>query len=214
MNTRTLTSSHLIVNGLTAIVSLIGVWVIIHYILEEIQSGIFNPSQFFLYFTVQTGVLFALMQTTFVYVLNRERAGRAVSWQRTFDIGRFCISLYALMIAPIYWGVVEPPGTWRLDNFWIVIHLLVPIAALISWLVTPSVAKVRYTWPLVALMYPVLFVAISIVRGHLDGWYPYDFLNHTLGGWVTVGAWVAVLSVGVVVIGLIMLATSRRHYQR
>ena len=217
MNTRTLTRWQIAICIITLAVAIAGAGVIIYYIHSEVTTGIFNPTRFFFYFTIQTGAFFAVMQVVF-FLLLKKRKGDSTKkstelkhWPVILDIIRFSVTLYAVMIAPIYWGVVEPFGTWRLDNYWVVIHLAVPIAALLSWIVIPTTHKPNYKWVCVALLYPLVFVAFSIRRGVAgDGWYPYDFLNHNISGWGIVIQWIVILSIGVALIGAMLALLHRK----
>lgn len=195
-----------VVNMATSLVALLGFAVIIYYIWKEVTEGIFNPSQFFLYFTVQAGLLFTAVQLRYHYaVMKQQPISPLLQWLR------FATTLYALVIAPIYWGVVQPYGSWVIRDGWVIIHLVLPIAALLSWLLLPKPEAMRWWWPLAALSYPLLFVAFSELRGLTDGWYPYDFLNHQFGGWAAVGQWVILLTLGIAAIGYILWLTARRR---
>lgn len=91
-------------------------------------------------------------------------------------------------------------------NFVLGLVLLVSAARLRArWLLVTRTVRGPWRRPLVWLCYPVAFLVFSWVRGALDGWYPYDFLDPRLdGGWPAViatstGVLAAFLVVGVLV---------------
>lgn len=193
-----------VVSTLTTLVAILGVGVIAYYNLKEVIQGIFIPEQFYLYFTVQTGLLFALMQLLYQHASHKQET--VAPW---LQWSRFAVTLYALIIAPIYWGVVQPPGSWRIDDWWVVIHLVLPVTALASWWILPKPLAIRWWWPLAALSYPLAFVGVSLMRGLSSGWYPYDFLDHQIGGWEGVWQWVGILTVGIALIGYALWLSGR-----
>jgi hypothetical protein len=57
------------------------------------------------------------------------------------------------------------------------------------------------------MAYPAAFVTFSWVRGALDGWYAYDFLNPTLdGGWSAVLVAAAEVLAAFLVVGVLVHA--------
>lgn len=192
-----------ITRTITRVVAVASVLVIAYYVIKEMVEGIFIPSQFFSYFTVQTGLLFALVELLRI----------AMPTLPQLSIVRLCATLYAVMIAPIYWGIVEPYGTWQFNNWWLVIHLALPVIALASWIVDPPRETPRWYWPLVGLTYPLVFALLSLLRGALTGWYPYDFLDYRIGGMASVWLWIGLLLVGVALLGgvLAFLGKQRRR---
>lgn len=196
MSTRTLTPVSVTrgIRAATFAVAVLSTLVVVYYIAKEVIQGIFVPQQFFSYFTIQTALLFLMV----------EIAKIRTSQHRLLPVARFSVTLYAVMIAPIYWLIVSPPGTWEFNNLWIVNHLALPIVALIGWILDPP-ARWSLTWLIVALIYPMAFATSSLIRGFIDGWYPYDFLDHRIGGWSPVFTWISLLLVVILCLGLFMI---------
>lgn len=206
MSTRTLTPVSVTrgIRAATFAVAVLSTLVVVYYIAKEIIQGIFVPQQFFSYFTVQTALLFFLVEVLKFRMPNHP----------LLPMARFSVTLYAVMIAPIYWFFVSPPGTWELNNFWVINHLALPIVALMSWLIDPP-ERPFYSWSVIALAYPLAFAACSFIRASISGWYPYDFLDHRIDGWNPVGMSVGALMVGVLALGLLIIlgAQLRNRYR-
>jgi hypothetical protein len=85
------------------------------------------------------------------------------------------------------------------------LHLVAPVLLVADWFLVPSTrtpGRGDIPWWLV---YPVVFVTYSLVRGHRVGWYPYDFLDPRDRGYVSVvvgtvvaGAFITVAAGGLV----------------
>ena len=56
-------------------------------------------------------------------------------------------------------------------------HYVTPIAFVIDWLLFESKGLLRPAWPLYWLVYPLLYLVGSELRGAIDGFYPYWFVN-------------------------------------
>ena len=98
------------------------------------------------------------------------------------------LALYLVMTGVIYVVLVAPPGEpwWSLDLYWpqLLHHRVAPMFAALDWLLATRTVRGRWWRPVAWLGYPAAFLVFSWVRGGLDGWYVYDFLDPTLdGGW-------------------------------
>ena len=87
-----------------------------------------------------------------------------------------------------------------------------PLFAALDWLLVTRTTGGTWRRPLVWLCYPACFLAFSWLRGAVDGWYVYDFLDPTLdGGWPAALATTAlVLAAFLVVAVLLHLAGNAR----
>ena len=83
-----------------------------------------------------------------------------------------------------------------------VLHKVFPVIVVADWLLDPPHQRLDIRDTLYWLIYPAIWVAVTLVRGASDGWYPYSFLDPSNGGY---GA-VAVAIVGVLV-GFLVLST-------
>lgn len=130
------------------------------------------------YFTNQSNAAFAVLLVAIGVLGPRRRP----SW----DDVRGAVTFYLVMTGLIYALWVAPLaelGRWDIGWTGIVLHRIAPIAALIDWMATPrrrSPARVRVLWWLV---YPLGYLAFTWIRGAVTSWYPYDFLDPTIGGW-------------------------------
>jgi hypothetical protein len=89
------------------------------------------------------------------------------------------------------------------------LHLVVPILAVLGWLLFGP--RPRIDWPdcLRAAAWPVAWLAVMLVVGALTGWYPYPFLDHREHGWDHVAG----VCVGILVL-FFAIFTGMREYDR
>ena len=86
-----------------------------------------------------------------------------------------------------------------------VVHVLFPIAVMLDWVVDPPANAVSTRGSLAWLAYPLLWLAYTMVRGPIAGWYPYPFLDPAKGGYGTVALYV----VGIFVFGVVVATILR-----
>ncbi len=89
-------------------------------------------------------------------------------------------------------------------------HTVTPIAVALWWLAFAPKSGLR---PLMAawwLIWPGGYVIYALVRGTLDGTYPYFFVDPVKTGWPMVGVWVAALALLFWLGGLLVIWLARR----
>lgn len=147
-------------------------------IADRLIQGIFNPTHYFHYFTIQTciiniivlliGGIFALMRT---------------NDPRWYSIVRASIVSYAIVTGVIYNLLLAgfPSGDGYVSTFSFpndIQHIWAPIFIAVEWLLLPGRARLRWGTMIICAIFPLAWVAGSLVRGLVgDGWFPYFFLN-------------------------------------
>ena len=162
------------------------------------ERGIFNAGNFFSFFTVQINILafVTFLMSAFVVAGGKDR--------RWLDILRSVTAVYILVVGIGFAvllagleGVALTAVPW--DNT--VLHYIIPIAVLLDFLLDRPKRKIAFKSGLLWISYPILYVAYSLIRGPIVGWYPYPFLNPTINGYS--GVLVPVL--GLVVLGVVLI---------
>ncbi len=89
------------------------------------------------------------------------------------------IALYIFIVFVVYntvlRGIWKPTG-WQLflDNM---LHVLIPILYILSWLFFVTKGKLNWNNGLYWLLFPLIYLIYSLIRGAIVNWYPYPFLN-------------------------------------
>jgi len=135
------------------------------------RVGAINPFNFFGYFTLQSNLLYAL-----VLVVGGTGLGR---WTPALPYARAAVTVYIVIVGIVYGTLLAPlaeaggvPVPWANS----VLHVVAPIAAAADWLLVGDRPPLRWRAIWTLLPYPVLWVAVVLVRGATDGWVPYPFL--------------------------------------
>jgi hypothetical protein len=132
-------------------------------------------------FTVQSNLFLGLV---LVVSAARTRARLPGWWDHLLG----ALTFYLLMTGIIYAVLVAPPDEpwWSWDMYWpqLAHHRLAPLFIAFDWLLVTKTVHGKGWRPLAWLIYPSAFLIYSWIRGAIDGWYVYDFLDPTLeGGW-------------------------------
>ena len=64
------------------------------------------------------------------------------------------------------------------------------------------------------LVFPLVWIVVTLVRGAADGWYPYPFLDPANGGYGTVAVVVIAITIGFLVLAAVTAAIGDRLGRR
>ena len=176
---------------------------------------------FFSFFTIQSNIVAAVAFAIGAVLLLR---GGAVD-PRWFAVLRACATTYIATTGIVYnlllRGIELPQGTtvvWANE----VLHVVVPVLALLDWLFAPG--RRRLGWGVVAVIviYPIVWAAYTMIRGPFvhdaltgaTSWYPYPFLNPDISpnGYLSVAFYVLLIAVIIGAAGTGIVAISRRRW--
>ena len=153
-------------------------------------------------FTVQSNLVLGLV---LVVSAARTRARLPEWWDHVLG----ALTFYLVMTGIIYAVLVAPPDEpwWSWDMYWpqLAHHRLAPLFIVLDWLLVTKTVHGKWSRPLTWLIYPSAFLVYSWIRGAIDGWYVYDFLDPTLeGGWPAALITTAQVLVAFLVIALLV----------
>jgi hypothetical protein len=166
----------------------------------------FDDPDFWKFFTNQSNVIAGVVLILGALVFAR---ARSVAWWDIFrGIAVIAMLVTGIVYAVLLDGVYNPFTTT--DHTWAssVLHQLMPLVMVIDIIVVPLSPRTSRWSVLFYLMYPLAYLGWFLYSGAQDGWYPYDFIDHTTydngytGVLMTAGGLLAVFIVmGLVIIG-------------
>jgi uncharacterized membrane protein len=156
------------------------------------------------YFTIQSNVLVAV--AAFTLLRDPDRDGQI--WRVVRVAGLVGITITGI----VHWFLLRPlldltGWSYLCDKL---LHVAVPLLAVVAWLLFGPRPRVTLRDWLLALIWPAAWLAYTLVRGSVTGFYPYPVLNvQELGA-----ASVLVASLGItgmfVVVSLLLWLGDRR----
>jgi len=152
---------------------------VVWQIADRVVHNVFRPTEYFSYFTVHTCLgLAVLFVTAGIY------SWRHASDTRLLTIVRVCFFAYAIVMLVVYNVLLRDaaPAAADAGYDWPVFpneveHVWAPIIVAIDWVFAPGRFPLRIRAMWWALVYPLAWVAFSLVRGAITGWWPYPFLD-------------------------------------
>lgn len=158
---------------------------------------------FLTYFTVLSNVTVAVVMT----LLWRDPNRRSTVFRTVYLSALVMISVTGLIYGVVLAGSAKLQGLEHLTN--VVEHYLVPLAAIIVFIVFGPRGLFRIGTVFAALILPIGWAFFALIRGRIIGAYPYNFLDvATLGLGTVLQNTLGVAILGII-LGLIYLGIDR-----
>jgi hypothetical protein len=187
---------------------LLQLWLSIRLALVNGEPGISGLVSYLGYFTVLTNIFVALVCTA--GSLGQHARGRLFLYRLPF-VG--CSTASILVVGIGYHALLReswsPQGLqWVAD---VVLHSIVPVGALLHWLVYRYDDRVAWWTPLSWCWYPLVYFIYVMLRGEILSSYPYPFIDVLALGYArslinAVGFLVGFVVLGFALLGLGSLA--------
>ena len=153
-------------------------------------GGQFDPTRFYAYFTIQSNLIGIV---ALLWAFQRRNAPPS----RGLDLFRGAAAAYLTVTFFVVIFFLQDVDV-QLQVPWIdaMLHRVFPAFVVLDWLIDPPDTRPRYRDALLWLIYPLIWLAFTLVRGAADGWYPYPFLDPADGGYGMVAVVVVGISIG------------------
>lgn len=156
-----------------------------------VGEGAFVPLNFFTFFTVLSNLL--------AMVVLLEGGRRMLSGRPPVpDMVRGAAVVYMtvtfIVFALLLRGLQEELQT-HVEWVDTVFHRLTPVVLMIGWVVDPPRERITFRRSLRWLVFPIVWVVFTMIRGAIDGRYPYPFLDPENGGYGTVAVYMVAITV-------------------
>jgi hypothetical protein len=174
---------------------------------NRIAADRFRPTEYFAFFSITTSIFAGLVALYGAYVLlsNRSESSRLMSLRLITTVSMVIVGVvYHALLGD---SAVDPRD---IDYEWpvipnLVIHTWAPIAIVFDYLLSIKGAVNSFRKSLWVIVYPLSWLGFSIVRGLIDGWWPYWFINPNseigVGGMIS---YILAISVAFISLGLLM----------
>ena len=158
------------------------------------QNGRFDATRFFAFFTIQSNLIGV---AAFAWLIARGDRPRS----RGLELLRGAAAVY-LTVTFVVVIVLLSDVDVQLQVNWaeFTLHKLFPVIVVADWILDPPQTRLSLRDALVWLVYPIVWTAVTVVRGAVDGWYPYPFLDPANGGYASVAVAVVAITIGFLVL--------------
>lgn len=169
----------------------------------------FNPVNFFSYFTNLSNIFAAvvLLFGAFQLVTHREPSALSDLMRGVAVVNMVVVGIvFSILLRNVDLGALLP---------WIntLLHYIMPVVMVVEWFIQPPRTRLGAKQIVLCQLFPLLYLAYTLLRGAIIDWYPYPFLNPTTAGGY---AGVAAYSLGIVVVfffagWLVLMLGNRLH---
>ena len=169
-----------------------GVAVTIAAILAQLKvladNNALDIVNFFSYFTIQSNLIGAAALA--LVGLAGDRRPPWVDWLRGAAVVYLTITFVVVLV--LLRGVDV-----GLQLAWVdfALHKLMPAIVVLDFVLDPPRSRLTVRAALAWLVFPLIWLAYTMVRGPMAAWYPYPFLDPANGGYGTVAVTVAMILV-------------------
>lgn len=182
-------------------------------VIDESIHNDFVAVEYYSYFTIQSSLINVVILALSGLVAVRLRAESSL-----LGVLRASVVSYAVVTAVVYNVLLRGlPDEGYVGVQWPneVIHVWVPLFLLLDWLFSPARPVLRMRDVRIVVIYPIAWLAFTIVRGLLDGWFPYPFLEpNGPDGWGGVLVYVLGIAAFIIAIAVGLIAISRAKWAR
>jgi hypothetical protein len=182
---------------------------------DRMMHNLFRPTEYFSYFTITSCLLTAVVLTSSAIQLTRGQAET-----KLLSLTRLTTAVSMVIVGVIYNALLRggAPDPRDVGYDWPVLpneimHTYVPMLIFIEWLFTRTTIALKINQAFWVLVYPLAWLAFSIIRGIITGWWPYWFIDpqYGIGTQLT---WIVAISVMFTVLAVGFIPAQRALAKR
>ena len=152
---------------------------------------------FFCFFTIQSNLIVLAAAIALVLVPDRDGA----FWRVALLDALLCITVTCLVDVVVLRPQQHLGGWSNVADLGL--HVVTPILLVAGWLLfgpRPRLGWATLGW---STVYPLVWVAFTLIRGNVVNWYPYPFIDVTTHGYARVTLNVALVAVLLLALGAV-----------
>lgn len=149
----------------------------------------------FSFFTIQSNIIVTVVALTLVVRPDRD----GPRWRIARLAALVCITVTGIVYVTVLRGLVDLTPAGRIADTGL--HYLTPLLVVIGWVLFGPRPRIGVRVIVVTMLYPVLWLAYTLIRGELTDEYPYPFVDVAAKGY-------AVVAVNCVLVTALFLAVA------
>lgn len=166
----------------------------------------FSVLNFFSYFTNLSNIFAAVVLVVEAVLTWRGKAAGPL-WDLLRCISVVCMALvgvvFSALLRDVDLGSLLP---WI--NTWL--HYVMPVIVVADWLIQSPRNPIPLKSLGIAVVFPLAYLAYSLMRGAVINWYAYPFLNPAIGGYGAVLVTCLVIAVGFILTSVVIIVLGNK----
>ncbi len=176
---------------------------------DRVANDLFRPTEYLAYFSIVSAILVGVL-----LVVSGTLRLREVPESTLIAILRLTGAASMIVVAVVYHALISDAAVDPRDIGYewpvipnLVIHTWAPIAIALDYLLSTHGRALRLRQAFWVAVFPLTWLAISVVRGLIDGWWPYWFIDpNGEGGVGSMLAYVFAIAAFFVILGFVLIA--------
>jgi hypothetical protein len=170
----------------------------------------FRTANFFSFFTIQSNIIVAVV----LLIAGLTSLGDRPT--RRFELIRGAAVSYIALVGVVY-GVLLSGYQEELQTSlqWVdnTVHKIIPLVMVADWLIDRPRTRITFRDALPWMIYPLAYLAYTLIRGPIVDWWPYPFLNphHEDQGYGVVAIYCVGIAIGFIAFIWVVAWLSRRE---
>jgi hypothetical protein len=197
-------NKHKLLSVIRLLFAALGLAAVIVQLSNSISTGR-SVSNFFSFFTIESNIL------AIVLFILLGVSGLFEKSPREYTFLRGGVTLFMTLTGIIY-GTLLSGNEVALQTTipWVntVLHYVMPVVVLADWLINPPKQRILFKKAILWLIFPLAYLAYSIIRGNIVGWYPYPFINPILHSWTYVLTMSAIIAAVTIILAWVVCLTT------
>ena len=188
--------------GLTLVVALT------FQIIEKVVNNDMVAGEYFSYFTIESSMIAVVALIAGGVIALRLPVDTVM-----YTTVRMSALSYSVVTAVVYNVLLRGiPEQGFIESKWPgeLMHVWIPLVIAIDWLISPGRPALRWTGLRYVVIFPLAWLAFTMLRGAATGWFPYPFLEPSTG-WLSISVYVVGISVFIVGLASLAITWSRRR---
>jgi len=184
-------------------------WAIIWQVTDRVVNNVFRPTEYFEYFTIETGLISATV-TLLGAIRILQKKKDTVRWLNT----RLAVVSYEIVVGIIYNLLLRDDKPDPRDGSYAwphlpneLLHVWAPILITIDFILSSSQIRLKLNRVWWILIFPFGWFLLMNLRGYLaDGWFPYWFFDPAKSNITTIVEYFFGILIFMIVVGFGMLS--------
>jgi hypothetical protein len=130
------------------------------------------------FFTIQSNILSGVTSAQLARIPRRD----GPTWRAARLAALFGITVTGIVYGTVLAKIHEPHG-WQETATNMVFHYVAPMMMVVGWVLFGPRPRIERRTIALAISWPVLWIAYTLVHGRITRWYPYPFLDVTTHGY-------------------------------
>lgn len=175
---------------------------------DRLAANLFRPFEYFAFFSINSSILagIVLALSGLALLQGKDESERLHTFRLIATVSMIIVGVvYHALLGDSAVDARDVGYAWPvLPN--LIIHTYAPILILVDYLLSIKGYKPSWKKAWWVVVYPLAWLAFSLVRGLLDGWWPYWFINpNSEGGVIGMLTYVLIIAAAFIALGFIVL---------